>query len=89
MQLENFGVDTAALQEPTTTRRFWAWFEDWEDVAVHSNDCVAKAQLRAKYQDDLVFYDPDDRVIRSIYSKNLCWVKKLKELQALKIGGFC
>jgi hypothetical protein len=45
--------------EGTTGRaRFWAWVEDWEEEAQKKNDCVAKAQLHAKYK-GLVFCDLD------------------------------
>ncbi len=39
-------------------RVFRAWVEDLEEEARKKNDCVAKAQLLAKYK-GLVFWDPN------------------------------
>jgi hypothetical protein len=58
LQLEKFGVETGALKEPEIERIFRAWVEDWEEDARKKNDCVAEAQLLAKYK-CLVFRDPD------------------------------
>ena len=33
-----------------------------------------------KYR-DLAFYDPDDKVTRNVYSKNLEWVKKTRGMK--------
>jgi hypothetical protein len=49
LQLKTFGVDMGALKEQAIEHVFWAWVEDWEEEARQKNDCVAKAQLLAKY----------------------------------------
>ncbi len=58
LQLETFGVDMGVLKELPVECVFRAWVEDWEEEAQKKNDCVAKAQLLAKYK-GLVFCDPD------------------------------
>ena len=83
-QLENFGVDTIQLNQAATHRVFRAWVEDWEEEAIYKNFCVAEACLLENYR-DLAFYDPDDKVTCTVYSKNLEWVKKLEELRGLGI----
>ncbi len=50
LQLETFGVDMGALKEPPIERVFQAWVKDWVEEAQQKNDCVAKAQLLAKYK---------------------------------------
>jgi hypothetical protein len=69
-QLETFGVDMGALKEPLVERIFRAWVEDWEEEAQMKNDCVAKAQLLAKYK-GLVFCDPDTGKSFSIWEQNM------------------
>ncbi len=49
---------------------FRAWLEDWEKPLLKNNDSVAKARLQVKYQ-GLVFCDPDNQTIYSVYSGNL------------------
>jgi hypothetical protein len=74
LQLKTFGVDMGALKEPPIKYIFRAWVEDWEEEAWKKNDCVAKAQLLAKYK-DLVFRDPDTGKSFLIWEHNMefCW----------------
>ena len=76
-QLENFGVEISDLKQPVTHRIFRAWVEDWEKDAIHKDCCVSEARVLTKYR-DLAFFDPDDNVTRTIYPKNLEWVKKTR-----------
>ena len=85
LQLENFGVDTTPLKEPATHRIFRAWLEDWEQEAIQKDCCVAEAKLLCKYK-DLAFYDPDDKVVRTVHPKNLTYVKKVRGQQGSKSG---
>ncbi len=59
-----------ALKEPPVERVFRAWVEDWEEEARKKNDCVAEAQLLAKYK-GLVFRDPDTGKSFSIWEQNM------------------
>ena len=52
--------------------------EEWEEEAIYKACYVAEAGILAKYR-DVAFYDPDDEVTRTVYSKNLEWVKKIEE----------
>jgi hypothetical protein len=70
LQLETFGVDVGALKEPPVKCVFWAWVEDWEEEARKKNDCVAEAQLLAKYK-GLVFRDPDTGKSFLIWEQNM------------------
>ncbi len=70
LQLETFGVDMGALKEPPVECIFWAWVEDWEEEARKKNDCVAEAQLLAKYK-GLVFCDPDTGKSFLIWKQNM------------------
>jgi hypothetical protein len=70
LQLETFGVDMGALKEPPVKRVFREWVEDWEEEAQKKNDCVAKAQLLAKYK-GLVFCDPNTGKSFSILEQNM------------------
>ena len=54
--------------------------EDWEEEEIYKAYCVAEAYMLAKYR-DLAFYDPDDKVTRTVYSKNLEWVKKTRGMK--------
>ncbi|KAL7530156.1 hypothetical protein ACHAXR_005436, partial [Thalassiosira sp. AJA248-18] len=68
--LETFGVNTVELSDPVRRRLFHAWVEDWEKELFKKNDCVAEARLLEKYK-DLVFYDPDNGIYYTVWSKNL------------------
>jgi hypothetical protein len=70
LQLETFGVDMGALREPAVERVFRAWVEDWEVEARKKNDCVAEAQLLAKYK-GLVFCDPDTEKSFWVWEQNM------------------
>jgi hypothetical protein len=70
LQLEKFGVETGALKEAKIKHGFWTWVEDWEEDAHKKNDCVAKAQLLAKYK-GLLLRDPDSGKSFSIWEKNM------------------
>ncbi len=70
LELESFGVEMGPLREPAVERVFWAWVEEWEEEARKKNDCVAKAQLLAKYK-GLVFRDPDSEKSFSIWEQNM------------------
>jgi hypothetical protein len=70
LQLETFGVDMGALKEPPVERVFQAWVEDWEEEARKKNNCVAKAQLLAKYK-GLVFHDPDTGKSFSVWEQHM------------------
>jgi hypothetical protein len=59
-----------ALKEPPIERVFWAWVEDWEEEAQKKNDCVAVAQLLAKYK-GLVFRDPNSGKSFLIWEQNI------------------
>ncbi len=69
-QLKTFGVDMGAFKEPPIESVFWAWVEDWEEEARKKNDCVAKAQLLAKYK-GLVFPDPDSGKSFLMWEQNM------------------
>jgi hypothetical protein len=60
LELESFGVEMGPLREPAVEHVFWAWVEDWKEEAQKKNDCVAKAQLLAKYKLVAVCADDDD-----------------------------
>ncbi len=70
LQLETFGVDMGALKEPPVKCVFQAWVEDWEEEAQKKNDCVARAQLLAKYKGP-VFRDPNTEKSFSNWEKNM------------------
>jgi hypothetical protein len=70
LQLETFGVDMGALKEPPIERVFRAWVEDWEEEAQKKIECVAKAQLLAKYK-GLVFRDPNTGKAFLIWEQNM------------------
>ncbi len=70
LELESFDVEMGPLREPAVERVFWAWVEDWEEEARKKNDCVAKAQLLAKYK-GLVFHDPNSEKSFSIWEQNM------------------
>ena len=74
-KLENFGVDTAQLKKPTRHRIFLARIKDLEEGAIHNGFCVAEVRLLNKYK-NMDFYYPDDEVTRTVYSRNLTYVKK-------------
>ncbi len=58
------------LRELAVKHVFWAWVEDWEEGACKKNDCVAKAQLLAKYK-GLVFGDPNSEKSFLIWEQNM------------------
>ena len=70
LELESFGVEMGPLREPAVECVFRAWVEDWEEEAQKKNDCVAKAQLLAKYK-GLVFRDPDSEKSFLIWEQNM------------------
>ncbi len=70
LELKSFGVEMGPLREPAVERIFRAWVEDWEEKARKKNDCVAKAQLLAKYK-GLVFRDPNSETSFSIWEQNM------------------
>jgi hypothetical protein len=70
LQLEEFGVNIAEFTNPIQRRVFRAWLEDWEKPFLENNDSVADARLRVKYL-GLVFFDPDNQTIYSVYPGNL------------------
>ena len=69
------------MTDPIQRRVFRAWLEDWEKPLLKNNDPVAEARLRVKYQ-GLVFFDPDNQTIYSVYSGNLEYRKGWD-------GGWC
>ena len=58
LQLENSGIDIAALSVPTHRRVFWAWLENWEKELLKKTHFVAETKLLEKYK-DIVLFDPD------------------------------
>ncbi len=70
LELESFGVEMRPLREPAVECVFRAWVEDWEEEARKKNDCVAKAQLLAKYK-GLVFRDPNLEKSFLIWEQNM------------------
>ena len=70
MDLKNFGVDTAKLQVVSEKRIFHAWIEDWEEPLLKKNDVIAEIRLLEKYK-DLVFYDPGNECIYTVWARNL------------------
>ncbi len=70
LELKSFGVEMGPLREPAVECVFWAWVEDWEEEAQKKNDCVAEAELLAKYK-GLVFRDPDPEKLFSIWGQNM------------------
>ena len=77
LQLKKFGVDMAQLKEPATHIVFHVWAENWEKQMIHKDCCVTEARFIPKYT-ALSFYDPDDKVIHTVYHKNLTFVKKIR-----------
>ena len=73
-QLDSLGVDTIQLKQADTHRVFRAWVEEWEEEAIYKAFFVAEAHMLVNYR-DLEFYDPADKVTRTVYSKNLGWMK--------------
>jgi hypothetical protein len=74
---------SSALVETSTSIsvRGQAWVEDWEEEAQKKNDCVAAAQLLAKYK-GLVFRDPDTR------KSFLIWEQKMEFRRGRGNGWF-
>jgi hypothetical protein len=70
LELESFGVEMGPLREPAVEHVFWEWVEDWEEEARKKNDCVAEAQLLAKYK-GLVFHDPNSEKSFLIWEQNM------------------
>jgi hypothetical protein len=70
LQLKTVDVDMGALKESPVKHIFWAWVEDWEEEAQKKSDCVAEAQLLAKYK-GLVFCDLDTGKSFSIWEQNM------------------
>jgi hypothetical protein len=70
LQLKTFGVDMGVLKEPLIEHVFQAWVENWKEEAQKKNDCVAKAQLHAKYK-GLVFRNPDSGKSFLIWEQNM------------------
>ena len=81
MNLENFGVNTTELKTQSSKRIFRAWIEEWEEDLLKKNDILAEVRLLEKYK-DLVFYDPDNDCIYTVWHKNLEW-------QRGRNGGWC
>ena len=81
MNLEKFGVDTTVLKLETSKRIFRAWVEDWEKPFLKINDVIAEVRLLEKKK-DLVFYDPDNECVYTVWHKNLEW-------QRGRNGGWC
>ena len=79
-QLDNIRVDTVQLKQAATHRVFHAWVEEWEEESIFKACCVAEAHILEKYR-GLAFYYPDDKVTRTVYSKNLEWVKKTRGMK--------
>ena len=77
-KLDNFEFDKVQLKQASTHRVFRACVVECAEKAIYKACCVVEARMLAKYR-DLAFYDPDDKVICTVYSKNMEWVKKLKE----------
>ena len=70
LQLANFGVDTAALKDPSPTRIFNAWLENWEKPLLKKNCPVVEARLLEKYK-GLAMYDPDVDTTFIVHDGNL------------------
>ena len=68
MNLENFGVNTTELKTQSPRRIFRAWIEEWEEDLLKKNDIIAEVRLLEKYK-DLVFYDPDNDCIYTVWDK--------------------
>jgi hypothetical protein len=81
LQLESFGIDSAALAAPVSNRVFRAWIEVFEEDALKKNDAIKEALLLNKYK-DLAFYDPDNKITYTIHPGNL-------EYQRGRGGGWC
>ena len=81
MNLEKFGVDTTQLKLATYKRIFRAWVEYWEKPLLKINDIIAEVRLLENYK-DLVFYDPDNECVYTVWHKNLEW-------QRGRNGGWC
>ena len=62
------------MKQADTHRVFRAWVEEWEEEAIYKAFFVAEAHMLVNYR-DLEFYDPADKVTRTVYSKNLGWMK--------------
>lgn len=78
--MESFGVDVEEVKKEAR-RIFHSWIEDWEEPLLKKNDPVAEARLKVKYQ-GLVFYDPDNEAMYTVFDGNLEFRKGRK-------GGWC
>ena len=74
MKMEGYGVDVEEYKAPTPTRKFRAWVEDWELPLLKNNDVIAEVRLIEKYK-GLLFYDPDNKSMYTVYPKNLEWAR--------------
>ena len=72
MNLKSFGVDTTVLKLATSKRIFRVWVEDWEKPFLKINDGISEVRLLEKYK-DLVFYDPDNECVYTVWHKNMEW----------------
>ena len=81
MNLEKFGLDTTQLKLATFKRIFRAWVEDWEKPFLKINNVIAEVRLLEKYK-DLVFYDPNNECVYTVWHKNMEW-------QSGRNSGWC
>jgi hypothetical protein len=88
LQLENWGLDVAALKVNIKTRTFRAWIEEeWEEEAIRTNDPVAMAKLLQKYK-NLRFFDDHDNMMVTVYDGNLEWRHKDRSKGIDKAGWY-
>ena len=78
LQLEQFGVDVATIQEPVTKRIFRAWVEDWEKTELTKCDPVIEARFLEKYK-NLQFKFVDTGAIYTVASGNAEFHRKRGE----------
>ena len=81
MNLEKFGVDTTQLKLVTSKRIFRVWVEYLEKPLLKINNVIAEVRLLEKYT-DLVFYDPNNKCVYTVWHKNLEWQRE-------RNGGWC
>ena len=69
------------LKLATYKRIFCAWGDDLEKPLLKINNAIAEVRLLDKYK-VLVFYDPDNECVYTVWRKNLEW-------QRGRNGGWC
>jgi hypothetical protein len=72
--LEHFGVNTEALNVPVPCQIFHAWVVNWENEVLKKRCPMAEVILPEKYK-DILFFDPNNKIHYTVYSKNLEYMR--------------